>query len=126
MTQRRRDSHIEGLATHDDPESCGPACKDESEALTGAHAGRVLSREIEILPGAEAVCVAEGNTLPADRREERRGLARSTTEPEHVWKRHAREPGDPVTAPGDGAVGRGGKSEDAIHRCTAAGSLTAP
>ena len=62
MTQRRRDSHIEGLATHDDPESCGPACKDESEALTGAHAGRVLSREIEILPGAEAVCAAEGNT----------------------------------------------------------------
>lgn len=30
------------------------------------------------------------------------------------------------TARGDGAVGRGGKPEGAIHRRTAAGSLTAP
>lgn len=97
-----------------------------SEALTGAHAGRVLSREIEILPGAEAVCVAEGNTRRTVKREVRRDLARSILDPEHAWKRHVREPGDPATARGDGAVGRGGKSEDAIHRCTAAGSLTAP
>jgi hypothetical protein len=126
MTQRRRNSHIEGLATHDDPESCGHAREDVSEALTGAHAGRVLSREIEIVPGAEVVSGAEGTTRRTDRREERRDLARSTTDPEHVWKRHAREPGDPVAALGDGVGGRGGKSEDAIHRCTAAGSLTAP
>ena len=125
MTQRRRNSHIEGLATHDDPESCGHAREDVLEALTGAPAGRVLSREIEILPGAEVVCVAEGNTRDAASREARRDLARSTTDPEHVWKRHAREPGGPVTAHGDGAMGRGGKSEDVIHRCTAAGSLTA-
>ena len=59
--------------------------------------------------------------------EVRKDLARSyEKDPEHVWKRHAREPGDPVIARGDGAVGRGGKSEDAIRRCTAAGSLTAP
>ena len=126
MTQRRRNSHIEGLATHDDPESCGHARKDVAEALTGAHAGRVLSREIEIFPGAEAVFGAEGDTRSTDRREGLWGLARSTTDPEHAWKRHAREPGGPVAALGDGAGGRGGKSEDAIHRCTAAGSLTAP
>ena len=124
--QRRRDSYIEGLATHDDPESCGRARKCTTEALTGAHAGRVLSREIEILPGAEAVCAAEGNTHHTAKREVLRGLARSTTDPEHAWKRHAREPGGPVTAHGDGAGGRGGKSEDAIHRRTAAGSLTVP
>lgn len=47
MTKRRKKSHVEGLATHDDPESCGHARKDVPEALTGAHAGRVLSREIE-------------------------------------------------------------------------------
>ena len=45
--QRRRDSHIEGLATHDDPESCRDAREGMAEALTGVHAGRVLSREIE-------------------------------------------------------------------------------
>ena len=96
------------------------------EALTGAHAGRVLSREIEILPGAETVFGVEGNTRDAASREARRDLARSTTDPEHVWKRYAREPGDPVTVLGDGAGGRGGKFKDVIHRCTATGSLTAP
>ncbi len=45
--QRRRNSHIEGLATHDDPESCGHARKDVPEALTGAHVGWVLSLEKE-------------------------------------------------------------------------------
>ena len=99
MAWRRRNSHIEGLATHDDPESCGRGREAVPEALTGAHAGRVLSREIEILPGAEAVFGAEGNTRCTNRGEARRGLARSTTDPEHAWKRHAREPGDPVGRP---------------------------
>jgi len=61
MAQRRKKPRIEGLATHDDPESCGHGRKAVPEALTGVHAGRVLSREIEILPGAEAVSGAEGN-----------------------------------------------------------------
>ena len=36
----------EGLANHTDPESCAMARKGRGEALTGAHAGRVWSREI--------------------------------------------------------------------------------
>ena len=51
-----------------------------SEALTGAHAGRVLSRETEIVPGAEAVSGAEGNTRRTVSCEARRGLARSYAE----------------------------------------------
>ena len=39
------------------------------EALTGAHAGRVLSREIENNPGAEVVSGAEGNTRITVKRE---------------------------------------------------------
>jgi hypothetical protein len=39
-----------------------------------------LSREIEIVPGAEAVGAAEGDTRLADEREERRDLARSYDE----------------------------------------------
>mgnify|MGYP000747758412 CR=1 FL=1 len=50
-----KESHVEGLASHDDPESCAGNREGAGEALTGAHAGRVLSREIEILPGAELV-----------------------------------------------------------------------
>lgn len=72
------------------------------EALTGAHAGRVLSREIEFkfqvprpFPGLKATPEAPiGRGVM--------GLARSTRDPEHAWKHHAREPGDPVTTHGDG------------------------
>ncbi len=38
---------MEGLATHHGPESCGRAREGVPEALTGVHAGRVLSRESE-------------------------------------------------------------------------------
>ena len=41
----------EGLATHPDPESCASACEGTGEALTGAGASRVLSREITITSG---------------------------------------------------------------------------
>jgi hypothetical protein len=33
---------IEGVATHDDPESCVSARKGVGEALTGAHVGRAI------------------------------------------------------------------------------------
>jgi hypothetical protein len=72
MVQRRKKPCTEGLATHGDPESCGHDRKGVPEALTGAHAGRVLSREIEILPGAEVVSGAEGNTSCTKKGEVRR------------------------------------------------------
>ena len=77
MMQRRRDSHAEGLATHGDPESCGHVREDVPEALTGAHAGRVLSRESEIVPGAEDLPGTEGNTHCIGNGEMRGDLARS-------------------------------------------------
>src|SRR6266581_4345361 len=125
MAQRRRKSHVEGLATHDDPESCGHARdvgKDVPEALTGAHAGRVLSREIEFKSQAPRL-FPELKAIPDVAR--RRGTsgpgAVARRDPEHAWKHHAREPGGPATARGDGAAGRGGKSEDPSHRRTEQG-----
>jgi hypothetical protein len=50
-----KESYGEGLATHTDPESCGAACEGGVEALTGARAGRVFSRESPFLRGADAV-----------------------------------------------------------------------
>ena len=44
--ERMKESYVEGLATHDDPESYVGVREDAGEALTGARAGRVLSREI--------------------------------------------------------------------------------
>lgn len=41
-----KESHIEGVAIHDDPESCVADREVRGEALTGACAGTALSREI--------------------------------------------------------------------------------
>jgi len=41
-----KESHRRGIANHPDPRSCVASRETVIEALTGAHAGRVLSREI--------------------------------------------------------------------------------
>ena len=41
-----KEPHGEGVAIHTDPESCGVGRKALFEALTGAHVGQPLSREI--------------------------------------------------------------------------------
>src|SRR5260370_3173347 len=50
-------SNVKGLATHDDPESCGGARKGDGEALTGESAGWVLSREKNLVRDADPVGV---------------------------------------------------------------------
>ena len=86
------------------------------------HAGRVLSREIEFKSQAPRL-FPELKAIPDVAR--RRGTsgpgAVARRDPEHAWKHHAREPGGPATARGDGAAGRGGKSEDPSHRRTEQG-----
>jgi len=52
-----KESYGEGLATHTDPESCGATCEGGVEALTGARAGWVLSRETTFLRDAERKAV---------------------------------------------------------------------
>ncbi len=46
---------IEGLATHDGPESCVGARKGDGEALTGARAGRAIEPRNFGIRGADAV-----------------------------------------------------------------------
>jgi RNA-directed DNA polymerase len=58
-----KESYIEGVATHDDPESCVGVREDEGEALTGARAGWVLSREIRHFRVLTPLTQAEGNTV---------------------------------------------------------------
>src|ERR1039458_9477530 len=50
-----KESYGERLATDTGPESCGAACEGGVDALTGARAGWVLSRETEFLRDADAV-----------------------------------------------------------------------
>jgi hypothetical protein len=84
----------EGLASHTDPESCMASREAGHEALTGAHVGGVLSREMTCNQDADAVYSAEGNTG---------GGATASThwaceveDPRHAWNLHAREPGGPT------------------------------
>ena len=50
-----KESYRKGVANHPDPESCVASRKAAIEALTGAHAGRVLSCEIIAIRSADAV-----------------------------------------------------------------------
>lgn len=82
----------EGIASHIGPEPCAGIREDVGEASVGEHIGQPLSHEIFVIPDADAVEVAEGNTngrATASSRMIRHGLR-----PWHVWKLPAREPGD--------------------------------
>ena len=52
----------EGVAIHIDPEPCVAAREGDGEASAGERAGRPLSRERAIVPGADGVTVPEGHT----------------------------------------------------------------
>src|SRR5260370_12084355 len=56
-----KESHRKGVASHPDPESCVGSCKAVGEALTGAHAGWVLSCEIIATGVPTSFRMAEGN-----------------------------------------------------------------
>jgi hypothetical protein len=49
------ESYIEGLATHDDPESCVGVRKGGGEALTGARAGEAIEPRNHCIRGADVV-----------------------------------------------------------------------
>jgi hypothetical protein len=106
-----RELYIEGLATHDDPESCVGACEGVGEALTGARAGWAIEPRNQGVRGADAV--KQVGRQHRWRRYARvvRG-PRAVGEPVHVRNLHAREPGDPTIArPVDGRAGRLGNAE---------------
>jgi hypothetical protein len=72
-----RELHVEGPATHDDPESCVGVRKDVGEALTGARAGRAIEPRNQGNRGAQAVIYVEGNIGCGARRESQTDPARS-------------------------------------------------
>ena len=108
-----KEPYGEGLAIHTDPESCVVGREGEDEALTGAHAGAVLSREI-LSGGPTPSARAEGNIgrcaygkrLPAPAWSETRRMHGNTL-------RENREVLRPATP--DGGVVRSGKPKGAIR-----------
>jgi len=109
-----QESHIEGIANHDDPESCTGGREAAGEALTGARVGRVLSREIKDFRVPTLLTEAEGHTqdaVIARRRATLRGrrpLARTET----FCARTGRSSGSPAVK---GMAGRIGKAK-AVRR----------
>src|ERR1700730_6421851 len=80
------------MANHMGPEPCAGIREDVGEASAGERAGQPLSRDRKLIPGADAVCVAESNTskgASASIWTTRRG--RRTW---HACTLHVREPGD--------------------------------
>lgn len=88
----------EGLANHIGPEPCAVVREDLGEASAGDRIGQPLSREIDVIPGADAVLLTEGNTdghAIASVRPARRGRR-----PWHVRTLLVREPGDLMSGQG--------------------------
>src|ERR1700724_168143 len=82
----------EGVANRIGPEPYAGIREDVGEASVGERTGQPLSRDRKLIPGADAVCVAEGNmskSANASAWATRRG--RRTW---HVRTLHVREPGD--------------------------------
>lgn len=104
-----KESYIEGVAIHDDPESCTGAREVAGEALTGAHAGRVWSREIVLNRGADAVAKVGRQHDEHRQREVFVDPARSETPRTHGIS--LRENREVSTSPErDGCSGRTGKA----------------
>ena len=68
---------IEGVAIHDDPESCVGVCEDGGEALTGARAGRAIEPRNQRIRGADTVYVGGRPHRQRRYRESLAGPARS-------------------------------------------------
>ena len=91
-----KEPYGEGLASHTGSESCAHSRKAGGEALTGAHAGGVLSRDM--LKNQSADVVHDGGRQHRWMREASIHWTLRGQRPPHVWKLHARDPGGSTNA----------------------------
>lgn len=109
-----KEPHSEGVAHHADPESWGGRREVAVQALTGESAGRILSREIELVWGADGV-VKHGRQNPFSQ-----NCARLREPHAVVDLEHARTPSagtrEIQRPPWQGSRGRDGKPQGVIRR----------
>jgi len=110
-----RELHVEGLASHNDPESCANTCEGRGEALIGAHTGWALSPEIYKPRTPTLFLYAEGEMLRRENRERNSGPAGSQTPCTCGTSQHGNREilGPPAE---HGAAGRNGKAQAEIRR----------
>ena len=105
-----RESHREGIPNRSDPESCAAHRQVRREALTGAHAGWVLS--FENIDRKRRRCQDKRKAIRTASKTRDGGRLPGVQDPRHVWKLNAREPGDPDGARRlEKAEGREGNSK---------------
>lgn len=105
-----RETYIEGVASHDGPESCAGSREGVGEALTGVRAGRAIEPRNHIDRGADAVHVS-GRPHDQERQRELLGdPARSKTP--RMCGLSVRENREVPWPPAlDGEAGRKGKAK---------------
>ena len=123
-----KESHVEGVATHDDPESCVDACEGVGEAFDRGTGGPGMEPRNALIRGADAVI--RGGRLHGRHRSSRDAARPCAVEdPVHVRNLPAREPGDLQAARRDGASGRVGKAkshEPTMHSVQKSDGLIVP
>ncbi len=108
-----KEPHGEGIATHADPESYTVVREGGGEALTGARAGRVWSRENQRLRDADALGSSGRQHRTHRYREVGTNPARSESPSTHGNISHGSREVPRLSAAGEGEAGRTGKSKDA-------------
>ena len=103
--------YVEGLASHDGPESCAGVREGAGEALTGVRAGGAIEPRNVWSPGCRRRAPErKATSLSASSRAG--GGPRVVGEPVHARNLQAREPGDPMAARADDRrAGRSGNAE---------------
>ena len=115
----------EGVAIRIGPKPCAGVREGAGEASVGVRAGQPLSRDRKPVPGADAVCVAEGNIPSA--------LAQALGWPGvvgesgmHASSLHGNREISGSAIDPKGKMVRGGKARSRSRRCTIRRSLTPP
>jgi len=91
-----KESYRKGVANRPDPESCATYREVWREALTGAHAGWVLSSEKRDVERRR--CQAKRKAIRAGTLSQALDRLHGVVDPTHAWKLDVREPGDPGAA----------------------------
>lgn len=109
-----KEPHSEGVAHHTVPESWGGRREATAQALTGGSAGRVLSRENDILWDADGVVLAGRQHLYCQH-SARQYESHAVKDLVHAWTPTARNPGDPTAFQAYGCLERDGKPQGVIR-----------
>src|SRR5664280_3037651 len=110
MEKEMETLYIEGVATHDGPESCVDDPQGRGEALTGGRVGRAIEPRNKDLRGADVVEAAEGTIAGGATRESPGDPARSENQGMYGISMHENREIPPLAHPVDHRVGRSGNA----------------